>query len=255
MVIELEILEYKTFFHNIKELDISIEDLDMLTGPLIGRPKSATFRTADLVGIDTLCRVSDGIYKNCPEDECRNVFVATDFLKDMVEKNWLGDKTGQGFYKKTRDKNGKREILVLDLKSMEYRKMSKTKFDVVGKAKAIENTLDRFKFLISGDDKINVFYKKTLAGLFSYAQNRIPEISDDIYSIDDAVKAGFGWENGPFEVWNSIGIQEGIDLMKSYNKKPAKWVEELANSDNNSFYNIKNGFTYYYDISEKKHTN
>ena len=240
-------------FHNIKELDISIEDLDMLTGPLIGRPKSATFRTADLVGIDTLCRVSDGIHKNCPEDECRNVFVAPDFLKNMVEKNWLGDKTGQGFYKKTRDKNGKREILVLDLKSMEYRKMSKTKFDVVGKAKAIENTLDRFKFLISGDDKINAFYKKTLAGLFSYAQNRIPEISDDIYSIDDAVKAGFGWENGPFEVWNSIGIQEGIDLMKSYNKEPAKWVEELANSDNNSFYNIKNGFTYYYDISEKKH--
>jgi len=240
-------------FHNMKELDISIEDLDTLTGPLIGRPKSATFRTADLVGIDTLSRVSNGIYENCPDDECRNVFVTPDFIKDMLEKNWLGDKTGQGFYKKTRDKNGKREILVLDFDSMEYRKTNKTKFDIVGKAKKIENTIDRFKVLIDGDDKVSEFYRKTLAGMFSYAQNRIPEISNDTYSIDDAVKAGFGWENGPFEVWDSIGIEEGIKLMESYGKKPAKWIEELVNSGTKSFYSIKNGFTYYYDISEKKH--
>jgi len=240
-------------FHNMKELDISIEDLDTLTGPLIGRPKSATFRTADLVGIDTLSRVSNGIYENCPDDECRDVFVVPDFIKDMLEKNWLGDKTGQGFYKKTRDKNGKREILVLDFESMEYRKMNKTKFDIVGKAKKIENTIDRFKVLIDGDDKVSEFYRKTLAGMFSYAQNRIPEISDNVYSIDDAVKAGFGWENGPFEVWDSIGIQQGIDLMKSYNKKPAKWIEELVLSETKSFYSITNGYAYYYDISEKKH--
>ena len=240
-------------FHNMKELDISIEDLDTLTGPLIGRPKSATFRTADLVGIDTLSRVSNGIYENCPDDECRDVFVVPDFIKDMLEKNWLGDKTGQGFYKKTRDKNGKREILVLDFESMEYRKMNKTKFDIVGKAKKIENTIDRFKVLIDGDDKVSEFYRKTLAGMFSYAQNRIPEISDNTYSIDDAVKAGFGWENGPFEVWDSIGIQQGIDLMKSYNKKPAKWIEELVLSETKSFYSITNGYAYYYDISEKKH--
>ena len=240
-------------FHNMKELDISIEDLDTLTGPLIGRPKSATFRTADLVGIDTLSRVSNGIYENCPDDECRDVFVVPDFIKDMLEKNWLGDKTGQGFYKKTRDKNGKREILVLDFESMEYRKMNKTKFDIVGKAKKIENTIDRFKVLIDGDDKVSEFYRKTLAGMFSYAQNRIPEISDNTYSVDDAVKAGFGWENGPFEVWDSIGIQEGIDLMKSYNKKPAKWIEELVLSETKSFYSITNGYAYYYDISEKKH--
>ena len=240
-------------FHNMKELDISIEDLDTLTGPLIGRPKSATFRTADLVGIDTLSRVSNGIYENCPDDECRDVFVVPDFIKDMLEKNWLGDKTGQGFYKKTRDKNGKREILVLDFESMEYRKMNKTKFDIVGKAKKIENTIDRFKVLIDGDDKVSEFYRKTLAGMFSYAQNRIPEISDNVYSIDDAVKAGFGWESGPFEVWDSIGIQQGIDLMKSYNKKPAKWIEELVLSETKSFYSITNGYAYYYDISEKKH--
>jgi len=240
-------------FHNMKELDLSIEDLDNLTGALIGRPRSATFRTVDIVGLDTLARVSNGIYENCTEDECRDVFIIPDFLKKMIENNWLGDKTGQGFYKKTTDKNGKREILVLDINSMEYRKRNKTKFDVVGKAKSIEKTIDRFKVLIKGNDKASEFYKRTLAGLFSYVQNRIPEISDDIYSIDDALKAGFGWENGPFEVWNSIGIQEGIDLMKSYNKKPAKWVEELVNSDTKSFYSINNGFTYYYDISEKKH--
>ena len=240
-------------FHNMKALDISLEDLDTLTGPLIGRPKSATFRTADLVGLDTLARVSNGIYENCPDDECRDVFVTPDFIKDMLEKNWLGDKTGQGFYKKTRDKNGKREILVLDFESMEYRKMNKTKSDIVGKAKKIENTIDRFKVLIDGDDKVSEFYRKTLAGMFSYAQNRIPEISDNVYSIDDAVKAGFGWENGPFEVWDSIGIQQGIDLMKSYNKKPAKWIEELVLSETKSFYSITNGYAYYYDISEKKH--
>ena len=239
-------------FHNMKEFDISIEDLDTLTGPLIGRPKSATFRTADLVGIDTLSRVSNGIYENCPDDECRDVFVTPDFIKNMLEKNWLGDKTGQGFYKKTRDKNGKREILVLDFESMEYRKMNKTRFDIVGKAKKIENTIDRYKVLINGDDKVSEFYRKTLAGMFSYAQNRIPEISDNTYSIDDAVKAGFGWENGPFEVWDAIGIEEGIRLMESYGKKPAKWIKELVTSDTKSFYNIKNGFTYYYDISEKK---
>ena len=240
-------------FHNMKELDLSIEDLDTLTGPLIGRPKSATFRTADLVGIDTLSKVSNGIYENCPNDECREVFIVPDIIKDMLEKNWLGDKTGQGFYKKTRDKNGKREILVLDFESMEYRKMNKTKFDIVGKAKKIENTIERFKVLIDGDNKVNEFYRKMLAGMFSYAQNRIPEISDDIYSIDDAVKAGFGWENGPFEVWDSIGIEEGIKLMESYGKKPAKWIEDLINSNIKSFYNIKNGFTYYYEISENKH--
>ena len=208
---------------------------------------------ADLVGIDTLSRVCNGIYENCPDDECRDVFVVPDFIKDMLEKNWLGDKTGQGFYKKTRDKNGKREILVLDFESMEYRKMNKTKSDIVGKAKKIENTIDRFKVLIDGDDKVSEFYRKTLAGMFSYAQNRIPEISDNVYSIDDAVKAGFGWENGPFEVWDSIGIQQGIDLMKSYNKKPAKWIEELVLSETKSFYSITNGYAYYYDISEKKH--
>ena len=131
--------------------------------------------------------------------------------------------------------------------------MNKTKFDIVGKAKKIENTIERFKVLIDGDSKVSEFYRKMLAGMFSYAQNRIPEISDDIYSIDDAVKAGFGWENGPFEVWDSIGIEEGIKLMESYGKKPAKWIEDLINSNIKSFYNIKNGFTYYYEISEKKH--
>ena len=239
-----------SLFNIIKEIDLSIEEIDTLTGTIIGRPKSATFRTCDLVGLDTLNNVAKGVYENCSNDENRNIFNLPSFIEKMINNNWLGDKTKQGFYKKTKDKNGKRKILSLDLSSISYSEKKKVKFEVIGKAKKIKNLKDRFNVLISGNDKASNFYKKMFGMMFSYVSNRVPEISNDIYKIDDAMKAGFGWEIGPFEIWDSIGINKGIDLIKRENLTIPKWLEKKTNLD--SFYNIKDGNKQFYEIAENR---
>ena len=159
-------------FKIIKELNLSIEEVDSLTGPIIGRPKSATFRTCDLVGLDTLYNVAKGVYENCPHDENRDVFQLPDFIDKMLRKNWLGDKTKQGFYKKIRDKKGKRKILSLDLDNFSYEEKKKVRFETIGKAKKTNNLKERLKMLIEGDDKASFFYKKMFAVMFSYVSNR-----------------------------------------------------------------------------------
>jgi len=239
-----------SLFNIIKEIDLSIEEIDTLTGTIIGRPKSATFRTCDLVGIDTLNNVAKGVYENCSNDENRNIFNLPSFIEKMINNKWLGDKTKQGFYKKTKDKNGKRKILSLDLSSFSYSEKKKVKFEVIGKAKKIKNLKDRFNVLISGNDKASNFYKKMFGTMFSYVSNRVPEISNDIYKIDDAMKAGFGWEMGPFEIWDSIGINKGIDLIKRENLTIPKWLEKTTNLD--SFYSIEDGNKQFYDITENR---
>ena len=239
-----------SLFSIIKEIDLSIEEIDTLTGTIIGRPKSATFRTCDLVGLDTLNNVAKGVYENCSNDENRNIFNLPSFIEKMIKNKWLGDKTKQGFYKKTKDKNGKRKILSLDLSSFSYSEKKKVKFEVIGKAKKIKNLKDRFNVLISGNDKASNFYKKMFGTMFSYVSNRVPEISNDIYKIDDAMKAGFGWEMGPFEIWDSIGINKGIDLIKRENLTIPKWLEKTTNLD--SFYSIKDGNKQFYEITENK---
>ena len=239
-----------SLFNIIKEIDLSIEEIDTLTGTIIGRPKSATFRTCDLVGLDTLNNVAKGVYENCSNDENRNIFNLPSFIEKMIKNKWLGDKTKQGFYKKTRDKNGKRKILSLDLSSFSYSEKKKVKFEVIGKAKKIKNLKDRFNVLISGNDKASNFYKKMFGMMFSYVSNRVPEISNDIYKIDDAMKAGFGWEMGPFEIWDSIGINKGIDLIKRENLTIPKWLEKTTNLD--SFYSIEDGNKQFYEITENR---
>ena len=239
-----------SLFNIIKEIDLSIEEIDTLTGTIIGRPKSATFRTCDLVGLDTLNNVAKGVYENCSNDENRNIFNLPSFIEKMIKNKWLGDKTKQGFYKKTKDKNGKRKILSLDLSSFSYSEKKKVKFEVIGKAKKIKNLKKRFNVLISGNDKASNFYKKMFGMMFSYVSNRVPEISNDIYKIDDAMKAGFGWEMGPFEIWDSIGINKGIDLIKRENLTIPKWLEKTTNLD--SFYSIKDGNKQFYEITENK---
>ena len=239
-----------SLFNIIKEIDLSIEEIDTLTGTIIGRPKSATFRTCDLVGLDTLNNVAKGVYENCSNDENRNIFNLPSFIEKMINNKWLGDKTKQGFYKKTKDKNGKRKILSLDLSSFSYSEKKKVKFEVIGKAKKIKNLKDRFNVLISGNDKASNFYKKMFGMMFSYVSNRVPEISNDIYKIDDAMKAGFGWEIGPFEIWDSIGINKGIDLIKRENLTIPKWLEKKTNLD--SFYSIKDGNKQFYEIAENR---
>ena len=244
----------QSLFHQVKELGLTVEEVDKLTGPVIGRPKSATFRTVDVVGLDTLVHVANGIYENCPDDEAHELFKLPDFINTMMENKWLGSKTRQGFYKKIKNDAGKSEILTLDLDTMEYRSKKRAKFATLELTKTIDKPIDRFKILVGGKDKAGKFYKKNFAAMFAYVQNRIPEISDELYKIDDAMKAGFGWENGPFEIWDAVGIEKGIELMKAEGAEPATWVTEMLASGSKSFYSVKEGATYYYDIPSKSQT-
>ncbi|HEX7413379.1 MAG TPA: 3-hydroxyacyl-CoA dehydrogenase family protein, partial [Bacteroidia bacterium] len=228
-----------------------VEEVDKLTGPVLGRPKSATFRTGDVVGLDTLVHVANGLVQNCPKDEAKDLFVLPAYLKKMVENKWLGDKTGQGFYKKVKGADGKSEIQALDLKTLEYKPSQKVKFATLELTKPIDNLKERVKVLVAGKDKAGEFYRATFAGLFQYVSNRIPEIADELYKIDDALKAGFGWDLGPFEYWDAIGVQGFIATMESLNHKPAAWVNDMLKAGNTSFYKIEDGVKKYYDISTK----
>lgn len=242
------IFSIQSLFHMVKEMGLTVEEVDKLTGPVIGRPKSATFRTVDVVGLDTLVHVANGIYDNCKEDERHELFKLPGFIQTLVENNWLGSKSGQGFYKKVKDKNGKSEILSLDLESMEYRSKKKASFTTLELTKSIENVIDRFPVLISGKDKAGEFYRKSFGSLFAYVSNKIPEISDDIYKIDDAMKAGFGWEHGPFQIWDAIELDKGLELIEAEGQQVAAWVTQLKEAGHNSFYTVKDGATYFYDI-------
>lgn len=239
-------------FHVVNELSLSVEEVDKLTGPIIGRPKSATFRTVDVVGLDTLVHTSNGVHDNAPNDEMHNTFKIPDFINKMMENQWLGSKTNQGFYKSTTNKEGKREILVLDLKTMEYRAANPVNFATLGLTKTIDKVIDRYKVLVTGKDKAGDFYRKTLTAMFQYASNRVPEICDDLHAIDAAMKAGFGWDFGPFEIWDSIGVEKGIELMKAEAYKPNAWVNEMLTSGQTSFYTVKEGAKYYYNINKKQ---
>ena len=239
----------QSLFHLVKDMGLTIEEVDKLTGPVIGRPKSATFRTVDVVGLDTLVHVANGLYEGCPNDEAHELFKLPDFINKMMENKWLGSKTGQGFYKKI-DK----DILSLDLDTLEYRPAKKASFATLELTKTIDKPIDRFKVLVKGIDKAGDFYRKNFSAMFAYCSNRVPEITDEFYKIDDAMKAGFGWENGPFEIWDAIGVEKGIELMQTEGNKPAAWVTEMLTSGNTSFYTVKDGATYYYNISTKSQT-
>jgi len=243
-----------SLFHIVKEMDLTIEEVDKLTGPVIGRPKSATFRTIDVVGLDTLVHTANGVKDNCPEDEMRAQFVIPDFVNHMMENKMLGSKTKQGFYKMTKDANGKKNILSLDLSTLEYREKKKAKFATLELTKTIDSVADRFKVLVAGKDKAGEFYRKSFAAMFAYVQNRIPEISDELYRIDDGLRAGFGWEHGPFQIWDAVGAAKGVAIMKAEGHEVAAWVEEMLANNNDSFYTVKDGATYYYDVVTKTQT-
>jgi len=246
------IFSIQSLFHAVKDLDLTIEEVDKLSGPVIGRPKSATFRTVDVVGLDTLVHVANGIYENCKNDERLELFKLPDFISTMMENKWLGSKTGQGFYKKTVSAEGKKEILSIDLNTLEYRSAKKAKFATLELTKSIDKVVDRFKVLVKGKDKAGEFYRRSFAALFAYVSNRIPEITDELYKIDDAMKAGFGWEHGPFQIWDAIGVEKGIEMMAAEGLKPADWVADMIESGSDSFYSVKNGATYFYDIPKKE---
>ncbi|PWH85132.1 3-hydroxyacyl-CoA dehydrogenase/enoyl-CoA hydratase family protein [Brumimicrobium oceani] len=242
-----------SLFHSVKELGLTVEEIDKLTGTVLGRQKSATFRTADVVGLDTLVLVANGVKDNCPDDEENKLFELPEFISKMVDSKWLGSKTGQGFYKKTKDENGKTEILSLDLETLEYKSQKRVKFPTLDMAKPIDDLEKRTAMLIQGQDKAAEFYKMMFGGLFAYATNRVPEIAEDLFKIDDAIKAGFGWALGPFESWDILGFEKGLELIEKQGKKAAQWILDMKESGATSFYKKENGQKLYYDLTSKEY--
>jgi len=236
-----------------EKLQLNVDEIDALTGPVIGRPKSATFRTADVVGIDTLVKVANGVYTNCPNDEAKEQFVIPAWLNKMVENKWLGDKTGQGFFKKTKGSEGEKEILTLDLQTLEYGPRLKPKFATLEAAKPIDDLKTRLKALCAGSDKAGEFYRVFHYNLFAYISHRIPEIADEVYRIDDAMMAGFGWEIGAFESWDVLGLAKTTQAMKSAGYNVAPWIDEMIAAGATSFYKVENGKRLFCDVSTKSY--
>ncbi|HEU4717716.1 MAG TPA: 3-hydroxyacyl-CoA dehydrogenase NAD-binding domain-containing protein [Bacteroidia bacterium] len=240
-------------FHLVEKMGLTVEEVDKLTGPVLGRPKSATFRTCDVVGLDTLIHVANGLDQNCPDDEAHPLFTLPAYVSKLAENKWYGDKTGQGFYKKVKNASGKSEILALDLKTMQYNPSQKVKFATLEQTKPIENLRERMSVLIAGKDKAGEFYRASFFALFAYVSNRIPEITDDLYKIDQAMNAGFGWELGPFEAWDALGVAETVKAMEAAGNKPAQWIYDMLSSGASSFYRFDNGTKLCYDIPSKKY--
>lgn len=236
--------------HAMETLQLSIDEIDALTGPVIGRPKSATFRTADVVGIDTLVKVAKGVADNCPDDEAKNIFNIPAWLEKMIANNWLGDKTGQGFFKKVKSAEGK-DIQVLNLSTLEYEPRKKPKFATLEAAKPVEDLKERLKMLTAGKDKAGDFYRQFHYALFSYISHRIPEISNEIYRVDDAMMAGFGWEIGAFESWDVLGVANTVAAMKAAGYTVAPWIDEMIAGGNKTFFKIESGKRLYYDVASK----
>ncbi|WP_228851129.1 3-hydroxyacyl-CoA dehydrogenase/enoyl-CoA hydratase family protein [Aegicerativicinus sediminis] len=241
------IFSIMSLFHAVKDLNMTVEEVDKLTGPVIGRPKSATFRTVDVVGLDTLIHVANGLYENVPDDERHQLFALPNFINTMHENKWWGSKSGQGFYKKVTNDKGQSEILTLDLDTLEYRGKKSAKFGTLEQTKAIDNVIDRFPILVDGKDKAGEFYRKSFGALFAYVSYRIPEITDQLHKIDDAMKAGFGWGHGPFQIWDAIGIKKGIEFAKSEGLEVADWINDMVTNGFESFYTVKDGDSYAYD--------
>ena len=223
-------------------------EVDQMTGKAIGHASSATFRTSDLVGLDVTAHVTNNLYPAVPDDEDRDVFVLPQLIQTLLDKKLLGDKTGGGFFKKSKDAEGKRVILELDLITFEYKPQVKTKFPSLDAAKSIEDEAKRVKTLVWGDDRVGEFLWKTTSRVSRYAANRIPEIADTIVEIDNAIKWGFGWEIGVFEAWDAIGVNESVERMREEGQAIPENVENMLASGATSFYKNEGGDHSFYDL-------
>ncbi len=235
------------------ELGLDIGTVDTLTGPAIGRPKTGTFRLADLVGMDTAVHVINGIRENCPADEQAGAFVIPRYIDFLIENKFFGNKSGQGFYKKTAEKDakGRPVVLALNLETLEYQASAKEKLPILDTFKQIEELPRRMKALFKGTDKGAELLQRSFLGLFAYVSNRVPEISDTLFAIDDALRAGFAWEKGPFEYWDLVGVAEGVAAAEARGEKIAPWVKDLLAAGHASFYKSENGRRLCYNPATK----
>ena len=233
------------------DLGLSVEAVDSLTGPVIGHPKSASFRTADLVGLDTLVHVANNVYEGSPDDEKREMFKIPAFISQMVEKGLLGEKKGKGFYRKSKDDQGKRVILSLDYNTLEYSPQEKVRFASLEAAKTISGAGGKIKSLFYAGDDAGTFIFRTMTETLIYSANRIPEIAEDIVNVDNAMKWGFAWKMGPFETWDAIGVNKSVSKMKGAGYQIPAWVQEMIDNGNESFYKRDAGNLTYYDPGTK----
>ena len=240
----------QALFHTVKDMGLSIEAVDKLTGPAMGRPKSATFRTCDVVGLDTLVHVANGVKDNCPDDERKAVFETPAFVKHLVDNGHLGSKSGQGFYKKTKV-DGKKAILGLDLETLEYRPKPKVKYATLDAAKPVDDLAARTRILYDGSDEAGTFYRRVFSDVFAYVTHRIPEIADEPYRIDDALRAGFGWEMGAFETMDAIGVAKAVEQCEAHGQQVAQWVHDFLAAGHETFYTVSDGVRSCYNPGTK----
>ena len=234
-----------------KQHGLSIEEIDKIFGPAMGRPSSAVFRTADLVGLDTFFHVTKNCYDSLPNDEARDTFKPPAFLEKMIEKKMLGDKTQGGFYKKQKGGEGEKEILVLDLDTLEYRAQNKVRFESLGAAKDVEDLPERIRTVLGGSDKAATFAEQVTLDTLAYASRRLGEIADDYVNIDRGMRWGFAWDMGPFEVWDAYGVEKGVKRMKELGITPAPWVEEMLKSGRATFYGRDGVNDTFWDVKAK----
>jgi len=235
-------------------MDMTIEEVDACTGQAVGWPKSATFRTADLVGLDVLVNVIRNIYENAPGDESREMYRVPKFVEDMVARGCLGDKTGGGFYKRVK-KGAESEILTLDWKKMEYRPRQKAKFGSIEAGKLIEDTRERLRALAGpglagkGGDKANQFMWGGITEMCLYAARRVPEIANSILDVDRAIRWGFAWELGPFEMWNAIGVERMAQALERDGKEMPPLAKKVLATPKKVFYETEKGSAKYFDVA------
>jgi len=233
-----------------REMDLSIEEIDACTGPAVGWPKSATFRTADIVGLDVLVHVVRNIYENAPNDESREIYRVPPLVEDMLKRGWLGEKTGGGFYQRVK-KEGEREILTLDWKTMEYRPRLKARFASIEMGKTIDDTRERLRALLAAGDKASKFLAASISGMCLYAARRIPEIADTIVDVDRAMRWGFAWELGPFELWDAIGVETLAKRLEQEGNALPLLVTGLLSSGKKSFYQSERGESSFFDLASR----
>jgi 3-hydroxyacyl-CoA dehydrogenase len=241
--------------HAVEKYGLTVGEVDKLTGTIIGRAKSATFRTLDVVGLDTTIKVAKGLADNLPNDEQKHKFELPTIVSELEKRGWFGDKTKQGYYKKVKADNGKSDILELDLNTYEYKAAEKADIKLFGKLKDEDDLKKRFPILIKDESKYGDFFRTTFYEVFAYVSNRVPEIADHLYQIDKAVCAGFGWEMGPFEIWDTLGVAQTVAQIKGAGLQVATWVEDMIATGCQTFYRTENGKKQYYDLNTKSYQN